>query len=101
MATEVTNITGAPAVIDTGVNNTPPVPAPMPSSLPADVIESLAKDDIAEAAASEPDPILDEHLENFIQGSPVSRAEFEELVDAFLRLATRIDKFNQGSPHKI
>lgn len=31
----------------------------------------------------------------------VSRAEFSELQDAFLRLEDRIARHNQGAPHKI
>lgn len=31
----------------------------------------------------------------------VSREEFEELRDAFLRLLDRIVKFNLGAPHRI
>lgn len=31
----------------------------------------------------------------------VSRAEFNELQGAFLRLAQRIAKYNEGAPHKI
>jgi hypothetical protein len=31
----------------------------------------------------------------------VSRAEFNELQDAFLRLVARIEKYNQGASHKI
>jgi hypothetical protein len=31
----------------------------------------------------------------------VSRKEFDELQDAFLRFVARVDKYNQGAPHKI
>lgn len=41
------------------------------------------------------DPLDDENTFD------VSRAEFEELKAAFLRLTGRIDRYNQGAPHKI
>lgn len=31
----------------------------------------------------------------------VSRAEFEEFREAYLRLVARVERFNQSSPHKI
>lgn len=43
----------------------------------------------------EEDPLDDENTFD------VSRAEFTEMQDAFLRLENRILKHNQGAPHKI
>jgi hypothetical protein len=48
------------------------------------------------SVAEETDAILDE--ENTFD---VSRKEFEELKDAFIRLIDRIAKYNEGSPHKL
>jgi len=48
------------------------------------------------SVAEETDAILDE--ENTFD---VSRAEFEELKDAFVRLIDRIAKYNKGASHKI
>lgn len=54
---------------------------------------STASDTVAEDVDEDP---LD--YENTFD---VSRAEFNELQDAFLRLTKRIDTFNVGAPHKI
>ena len=49
-----------------------------------------------EDTSEEVEAILDE--ENTFD---VSRKEFGELQEAFVRLVGRINKFNAGSPHKI
>ena len=49
-----------------------------------------------EDTSEEVEAILDE--ENTFD---VSRKEFGELQEAFVRLVDRINKFNTGSPHKI
>ena len=53
-------------------------------------------DVIGQTTEDEVEAILDE--ENTFD---VSRKEFGELQEAFVRLVGRINKFNAGSPHKI
>lgn len=54
---------------------------------------STASDTVAEE--SDEDPLDDENTFD------VSRAEFKELQEAFLRLTVRIEKHNLGASHKI
>ena len=79
--------------------------AGLPSATGLDAIaEEQASSKATEASAgalsthdisNESDPLDNENTFD------VSRAEFTELQDAFLRLSESVLKFNQGSPHKI
>jgi len=53
-------------------------------------------DVVGQTNSEEVDAILDE--ENTFD---VSRKEFEELKEAFIRLTGRITKYNEGASHKI
>lgn len=76
---------------------------PSAADLDADAAEKAIKEasaaptapDTVEAVEGDEDPLDNENTFD------VSRAEFNELQDAFLRLVARVNAFNVGAPHKI
>lgn len=69
-------------------------------------VESLKPVDVNEAVPDRaipeeiPAPVIDTVVDES-NVFDVSRGEFEELRDAFIRLVKRVNLYNVGAPHKI
>lgn len=74
----------------------------LPSASDLDAVAAEAK--IVEETLPSVSSTDEDNLEEFLDDEntfDVSRAEFNELRDALLRIAERLTKYNLGAPHKI